>query len=231
MSTVCVVDDNPELLDLVGAFLVNDGFDAWLFPTGEDFLAGLMAIDPDLVVLDLMLPGLDGFEVLRQVRARSSVPVIILTARGDDGDYCRGLALGADDYVAKPFKPHLLMARIKALLRRVDYDRPESDTGQPVSLGNVGFDPARNQFVVEGKPLGLTAQERRLLSFFLEHPGEALSRDRLLEAVWGFEEGRITQTRAVDEANRRLRKKLLAAGATAYNRTVRGVGYEFSDGR
>ena len=100
-----------------------------------------------------------------------------------------------------------------------------------MSLGNVGFDPARNRFVVEGRPLGLTAQERRLLGFFLEHPGEALSRDRLLEAVWGFEEGRVTQTRAVDEANRRLRKKLLAAGATAYNRTVRGVGYEFSDGR
>ena len=123
------------------------------------------------------------------------------------------------------------MARIKALLRRVDYDRPESAVGQPVSLGNVGFDPARNRFMVEGRPLGLTAQERRLLGFFLEHPGEALSRDRLLEAVWGFEEGRVTQTRAVDEANRRLRKKLLAAGATAYNRTVRGVGYEFSDGR
>jgi len=221
-ARILIVEDDPTVSEVVERYLSREGF---LVETRSDGVAGLArALDspPDLVVLDLMLPGMSGLEVCRRLRERAQVPVIILTARSSEVDRVRGLELGADDYVAKPFSPRELTARVKAVLRRA----PGAPAGMALlRFGDLELDPATRETRLSGDPVDLTAKEFDLLAHLMRHPRRAFRREELLSSVWGFDYG---DTSTVTVHVSRLRDKLEPdPGMPRYVRTVRGVGYRF----
>ncbi|MEE9507966.1 MAG: response regulator transcription factor [Anaerolineales bacterium] len=218
---ILVVDDEANIVDLVTLYLERDGFRVESASDGETALEMIRDDEPALVVLDIMLPEVDGFEVCRQTRASSEVPIIMLTARDDDIDKIVGLEIGADDYLTKPFNPRELVARVKAILRRMD--RSEQRDDKPVLIGDVSIDPARREVCVAEDEVSLRTKEFDLLLTFAEHPGIVLTREQLLNLVWGFDF--YGQTRTVDVHIAHLRKKL-ANSEQVQIETVTGVGYK-----
>ena len=221
---ILVVDDEENIVDLVTLYLKKEGF---LVESASDGLSAYEKIrtdEPALVVLDIMLPEMDGFEVCKKTRASSEVPIIMLTARDEDFDKIVGLELGADDYLTKPFNPRELVARVKAILRRVD--RVERPDGKPLQVGDVKIDPARREVTIAGEPVTLRAKEFDLLMTFFEHPGIVLTREQLLNLVWGFDF--YGQTRTVDVHVAHLRKRM-AGSQSVRIETVTGVGYKLVD--
>ena len=216
-GTVLLVEDEESIGALVRTYLGRDGHRVVWVRTGEEALAELARHPVRIVVLDIGLPGMDGFEVCRQVRARSSVPILMLTARDEEPDRVAGLELGADDYVPKPFSPRELAARVKAILRRAEPSPQES----VLALGDVVVDLEGRDVAVDNQAVELTAKEFDLLAYFLECPGIVLSRDRLLDRVWGM--SYPGGTRTVDVHVGQLRRKL---GRPELIRTVRGAGYK-----
>jgi phosphate regulon transcriptional regulator PhoB len=221
---VLVVEDEPDIRRLVVLHLERDGFRCRTATTGPEALREVRHAAPDLVVLDLMLPDLDGLEVCRQLRGdrrTAAVPIIMLTAKSDEVDRVVGLEVGADDYVAKPFSPKELVARVRAVLRRAR----STDEPRVLSVGPVVLDPSRHGVSVNGRPMELTPKEFDLLQALLEAAGRVLSREHLLNHVWGYARADEIESRTVDVHVRRLRAKLGDAG----NRiaTVKSVGYRF----
>jgi DNA-binding response OmpR family regulator len=223
-QTILVVDDEHNIIDLARMYLEQDGFTVIEARDGRAALDRILGESPDLVVLDLMLPELDGWEVCKRVRARSDVPILMLTARDDDVDKIVGLELGADDYMTKPFNPRELVARVKAILRRTGVP-PRSDA-RPLRLGDLVIDPARREVLVGGNGVDLRAKEFDLLQALAKHEGLVLSRDQLLDAVWGFDFA--GQTRTVDVHVAHIRAKLAQAGSKVTIETVWGVGYKLA---
>src|SRR5882762_2820875 len=225
---VLVVEDEPDIRRLVVLHLERDGFRCRTATSGADALREVKTAVPDLVVLDLMLPGLDGLEVCRRLRrdsSTSSVPIIMLTAKSDEVDRVVGLEVGADDYVGKPFSPKELVARVRAVLRR---SRP--DPVPPVlSAGSVVLDPARHAVTLGGRAVELTPKEFDLLQALLDAAGRVLSREYLLNRVWGYARADVIESRTVDVHVRRLRAKLGDAGTRIA--TVKSVGYRFETDR
>lgn len=219
-ETILVVDDEANIIDLTRLYLEREGFRVQAASDGAEALEKIASLKPDLVVLDLMLPELDGFEVCRRVRIESDLPIMMLTARDDDVDKIVGLELGADDYLTKPFNPRELVARVKAILRRAD--RSERSDDRPLKLGNVSIDAPRRELHVGKELITLRAKEFDLLLTFAENRGIVLSREKLLSLVWGFDF--YGQTRTVDVHVAHLRKRL--AGASIHIETVTGVGYK-----
>jgi DNA-binding response OmpR family regulator len=225
-SCVLIIEDDPDIARLVAHYLEMAGFTTERVANGCDALAALAARVPDALVLDLMLPLMDGLEVCRHVRANPKtalIPIVMLTARGEESERIVGLELGADDYLTKPFSPKELVARIRALLRRVNRAR---DTAEPtIQYGPIVVDRARHTVSSSGAAVALTAKEFLLLEYLLEHRGRVLSRDLLLTDVWGY---RYTGgTRTVDVHVRRLREKLpLLADALV---TVKQFGYKLTE--
>jgi two-component system response regulator ResD len=217
-GSVLVVDDEPTIGEVVSAYLERAGYETRVAPDGHAALAAVAERRPDLIVLDLMLPGLDGLEVMRRVRDRSTA-VILLTAKGEEADRVIGLRLGADDYVVKPFSPAELVARVDAVLRRVD---TVPDAQPPLRFGALEIDPAARQARLEGEPVALTARELELLLFLARRPGQAFSREQLMDHVWQY--AFYTDTSTVTVHIRRLRSKLGAR----WIETVWGVGYRFA---
>lgn len=220
---ILVVDDEPDALELIAFNLKGAGFEVLTAPDGECALRLARAHVPDLVLLDLMLPEVDGLEVckiLRRDPATSGVPVIMLTARASEVDRVLGLELGADDYVTKPFSPRELVLRVKNLLRR--RTGPEEEV-ERFTFGELVIDLPRHLVSVQGKPVDLTATEFRLLSVLAQRRGRVQSREQLLRDVWNYES--LIDTRTVDTHMRRLREKL--GRAARFLDTVRGVGYRF----
>ncbi len=227
-SRVLVVDDDPTVSDVVRRYLERSGYEVALAADGLAALASFARRRPDLVVLDLMLPGVDGIEVCRRMRASSgSVPIIMLTALGEEADRVLGLRLGADDYVTKPFSPRELVLRVQSVLRRsggVD-GGSLSGTGAPVTDGDLVIEPARRVATLRGAELTLTVREFDLLAFFMSHPGRAFRRAELLESVWGWTFG---DQSTVTVHVRRLREKIESDPAKPRRIvTVWGVGYRF----
>jgi DNA-binding response OmpR family regulator len=218
-GTILVVEDEQAIADLVRAYLRRDGFEVVWSSSGEQALEELSRHPVRLVVLDLGLPGIDGFEVCRRLRSRTGVPILILSARDDEVDRVAGLEAGADDYVTKPFSPRELVARVKAILRRASTN--SAVDGGSLSVGDVELDRAARTVTAGGEPVELTAREFDLLAALLAHPGVVLSRDRLLELVWGGEFAGGTRT--VDVHVAQLRAKL---GRPDLVQTVRGAGYK-----
>ncbi|MFG2570766.1 response regulator transcription factor [Streptomyces sp. NPDC048567] len=220
---VLVVDDDPTVAEVVAGYLTGAGYDVARAADGPAALALDAARRPDLAVLDLMLPGMDGFEVCRRMRARGPVPVIMLTARGDEDDRILGLETGADDYVTKPFSPRELVLRVDSVLRRA---RAASvPAGQPRLLEGAGLvlDPAARSATCRGGRLSLTLREFDLLAFLLRHPGRVFTREELMREVWGWDFGDLS---TVTVHVRRLRGKVEADPAhPELIRTVWGVGY------
>jgi len=224
VTRVLVVEDDPDIAQLVAHYLEKAGFSAELLASGRDALAAIAARPPDVIVLDLMLPQVDGLEICRVVRgnaATAAIPIIMLTARAEESDRIVGLEIGADDYLGKPFSPNELVARVRALVRRAQRPAPTA-VGRPVNYGSVQVDPERHTVTDNGAAVTLTAKEFMLLEYLLQHRGRVLSRDLLLTDVWGY---RYTGgTRTVDVHVRRLREKipLLSKALT----TVKQFGYK-----
>ena len=222
---ILLVDDEPHIIELASLYLKQDGFRVISAGDGLTALERIARDNPSLVVLDLMLPRLDGWEVCKRVRAESDLPILMLTARDDDIDKIVGLELGADDYLTKPFNPRELVARVKAILRRTEPRRVQ-DGEQALSIGNLVVDPARREARVEGHLIDLRAKEFDLLLALVENRGIVLSREKLLDLVWGFDF--YGQTRTVDVHIAHLRNKL--AGSNVEIETVWGVGYKITAG-
>jgi len=218
-ETILVVDDEANIIELARMYLQNEGYVVESARDGKEALTKIKSLQPALVVLDLMLPEVDGWEVCRKVRADSDVPIIMLTARSDDVDKIVGLELGADDYLTKPFNPRELVARVRAVLRR--YEKSAAPT-QPVHLGQVTIDPQRREVTVGGQKLDLRTKEFDLLWALAEHRGIVLSRDQLLDLAWGYDY--YGETRTVDVHIAHLRDKL--EGSDVVIETVWGVGYK-----
>jgi DNA-binding response OmpR family regulator len=216
-GTILVVDDEPNIADLVELYLRRDGYRVVKAATGEDVAAAVAAHRPRLVVLDVGLPGIDGLEVCRRLRQTSAIPVIFLTARDTEIDRVLGLELGADDYVTKPFSPPELVARVKAVLRRAE---GATTPAELLQAGGVTIDLGRREVRVDDEPVAFTAKEFDLLKFLAERPGLALSRQQILDAVWGFDW--FGDERTVDVHIAQVRKKL---GDAVRINTVRGLGY------
>ena len=223
-SLIYLADDDPGLLEVFSAFLENAGFDVKSFPTGDELAAEFNMREPDLVVLDVMMPGTDGLTVCKNLRAKSDVPIVILTAKDSEMDYMHGLAIGADDYLTKPFSPSMLVMRVKALLRRVDMGRAATPATREMAFADIVLSDEAHEARVAGKPIELTMTEFALLRCLLEGEGSAVSRDTLLSKVWGFDAE--VETRVTDETVRRVRRKLRDAGSATQIKAVWGYGYK-----
>jgi two-component system, OmpR family, alkaline phosphatase synthesis response regulator PhoP len=217
---ILIVDDEANIVDLARMYLEREGFRVEAASDGAAAIERVRAQPPALVILDLMLPEIDGFEVCRRLRQDSDIPIIMLTARDEDVDKIVGLELGADDYLTKPFNPRELVARIRAILRRSE--RSARAETHPVHVADVSIDPGRHEVTLAGRRLALRAKEFDLLLTLAEHKGLVLTREQLLNLVWGYDF--YGQTRTVDVHVAHLRKKL--AGSQVLIETVTGVGYK-----
>ena len=222
-GSILVVDDEPTITEVVSRYLERAGYATHVAADGPAALRIAGERRPDLVVLDLMLPGMDGLEVMRRLRERERVLVILLTAKGEHTDRIIGLRLGADDYVVKPFSPAELVARVDAVLRRVD-NSPKLE--EPIAFDDLELDPVARRVTVRGEEAQLTAREYELLLHFMRHPGQVFSRDQLMDAVWQY--SFYTDTSTVTVHVRRLRAKIEAdPSEPRWLQTVWGVGYRF----
>lgn len=226
-KTILIVDDERHIVELLKLLLKNEGFQVETAYTGTEALRKWNLVKPALIVLDLMLPEIEGWEVCRRIRRDSEVPIIMLTARSEDVDKIVGLELGADDYVTKPFNNRELVARIKAVLRRSATPEPQVRVGRErMDIGNTNIDLDRHEVTVSGRQIELRSKEFDLLVAFVRNLGLVLERDKLLNEVWGYEY--FGDTRTVDVHVAHLRDRL--GGSTLNIQTVRGMGYKMIEG-
>jgi len=219
MPKILVVDDEPNIIELAKLYLERDGYQVEGVSSGHDALARQSTTKPDLIVLDLMLPDIDGFEVCRQIRAKSNIPILMLTARKEDVDKIVGLELGADDYFTKPFNPRELVARVRAILRRYQAGLKPSEI---IEIGNLRIDLSRHEVTIAGQLVKLRTKEFALLATFAQNLGIVLSREKLLDMVWGYDY--YGETRTVDVHVNHLREKI--ADSWVQIETLRGTGYK-----
>jgi DNA-binding response OmpR family regulator len=224
-SLILVVDDEPKIVRLARDYLEKNGFRVVTAADGLSALAMARREHPDLIVLDLLLPGMDGREVCRVLRRESDVPIIMLTALSEESDQIAGLEIGADDYIVKPFSPRALVARVRALLRRA-----QGDVQSPavIRAGGLEVDTARHTATLDGKPLQLTPSEFDLLSVLARHPGQTLTRQQLMDDLYGGAASGVD--RSIDSHIKNLRRKLESASGARFIDTVYGVGYRFVEG-
>jgi two-component system, OmpR family, response regulator ResD len=225
MTLIAIVEDEPSISEVISLYLKRAGYQIQRY---EDGLAAQKAFShqlPDLVILDVMLPGMDGFALMRSLRDRSEVPIILLTSRREESDRIAGLELGADDYVVKPFSPQELVSRVRAVLRRALKESKDAD-GSPLAFPGISLDPQTRSVVVNEKEISLTAREFDMLYHFLRHPHQVFSRDKLLESIWGLSD--YIDPSTVTVHIRRLREKIEDDPANPIHlQTVWGVGYKF----
>lgn len=225
-ARILVVDDEPSIGEVVSLYLAQEGYEVKVVRDGLAALNALTAFAPDLLVLDLMLPKVDGLEITRRVRGQGNTPIIMLTARKEETDRIVGLEMGADDYVVKPFSPRELVSRVKAVLRRTQNVATGESSNRPVSFGAVTVDPRTRQVLVNGQEVALTVKEFDLLWAFAIHPRQVFNRDQLLDLVWGITE--YVDPSTVTVHVRRLREKIETDPSNPKHiLTVWGVGYRF----
>ncbi|MCL5734282.1 MAG: response regulator transcription factor [Actinobacteria bacterium] len=226
---ILVVDDDENLRRLVAAYLETEGYNVTQAADGHLALAALKDTAVDLVVLDLMLPGFSGIEVARQIHAKQAIPILMLTARGSEEDMLEGFDAGTDDYLVKPFTPKVLVARVRAVLRRLGAEQSDEAAGALI-VGDLSLNPRTREVLAGGHPIELTTTEFELLRVLTEHPGWVYSREELIESVWGY--SYLGESRLVDAHVANLRKKFGDDPAEPrYLHTVRGAGYKFVPSR
>lgn len=224
-ARILIIEDDRDIAELVARNLEAAGFETAVVHAGDLALAAVREQQPSLVVLDVMLPGLDGLEITRRIRARSDLPILLLTARRGEADKILGFELGADDYLTKPFSPRELLARVRALLRRSEASSPR----EVIEVGDLRIDAARRRVDLRGELVETTSLEFDLLHFLASRPGRVFTRDALMNQVWG--EDRVVDARSIDSLVSRLRRKLEAdARHPRYVQTVWGSGYRFGEG-
>lgn len=227
-AKVLVVDDEKDIIELVSYNLEKEGFRVISATAGEKALELVSSEEPEIIILDLMLPGIDGLDVCRELKRSdqtSSIPIIMLTAKGEESEIVIGLELGADDYITKPFSPRVLVARVKAVLRRMESKKEEEDVIDVIRINQLSVDLVRHQVAYRGKTLTLTSTEFNLLILLAQNRGKVFTRDQILDKAW--KEESFVVDRTVDVHVRRLRQKL--GQASQFIETVRGVGYRFKD--
>ena len=219
-----IADDNDGILDILSTYVTKEGFTPLIAHDGEEALKLFTVYKPLLILLDVMMPKKDGFTVCKEIRQSSTVPIIMITAKGEDGDRIMGLDIGADDYIVKPFSPGEVMARIRAVLRRLDISEEQSEgiiyhPGLKISLSDY-------EVMINGQPINLTKKEIEILWLIASNPGKVFSRDNLLNSVWGYEY--FGDARTVDTHIKRLRSKINISEAFSWDiKTIWGVGYKF----
>lgn len=221
---ILICDDQPIIHETLGVYLDNEGFQYSSAFDGNQALQKAQAESPDLVLLDLMMPGMSGTDVCREIRKTSSVPIIMLTAKGEEIDRVLGLEFGADDYIVKPFSARELIARIKAVLRRTSSD-PVQDAGQTIRVDELEISLSNYEVRVSGKQIDFTPKEVEILYLLASHPGRVFDREQILSKVWGYDY--FGDTRAVDTQIKRIRQKMPVEICKWGIRTVYGVGYKF----
>ena len=219
---ILIVDDDNNIAELISLYLTKECYDTKIVNDGEEAVREFHSFQPNLILLDLMLPGMDGYQVCREIRHDSDVPIIMLSAKGEVFDKVLGLELGADDYITKPFSPKELTARLKAVIRRA----VPTSVEEVIEVQGLKLDPVSHRVTVEDQPLDMGPTEFRLLHFFMTHPERVYSREQLLNNVWGTNV--YVEDRTVDVHIRRLRKAIADSGHDVLIQTVRGSGYRFS---
>ena len=222
--SIYLADDEKSIRELLHSFLASDGYTVRSFESGDALLEAFRQEPAELVILDIMMPGTDGLAVCRELRSVSDIPIILLTAKDSELDYVMGISQGSDDYLTKPFRPTILLMKVKALLRRVEMDRGKTAAEDELHYGDIRYSATENAIFYGTVPVSLTQTELRLLSYMMKQPEKAYSREELLSAVWGFDSE--VETRVTDETLRRIRKKLLQAGSTVSVSTIWGFGYK-----
>ncbi len=223
MKKIFVVDDDPDIAEIIKKYLEREGFRVTVFHDPDSLLAALGSELPDMFILDIMMPGMDGLELCREIRRRGNVPIIFVSARGEEVDRILGLELGGDDYLTKPFSPRELVARVRTVLRRSAAPPPSEEE---IRVGDLTISPARREVIAGDSVLDLTMKEFDLLYLLARHPGQALSREQILDRVWGMDY--VGDTRAVDDVVKRLRRKMREKGARTVVSTVWGYGYKIN---
>ena len=224
---VYVADDDDNIRQIVKTFLSSDGHAVEDFPTGDLLLERFRQQPCDLAILDVMMPGRDGFAICTELRKLSTVPIIMLTARDSENDFAMGLGLGGDDYITKPFSAMALLMRVRAIFRRIDFESQKHEAPAPAAtaVGKLTLDEIKRQILSAGRPLPLTPTEYEVLKYLMLHVNQAVSREELLNTVWGFES--VVETRATDDTVRRLRQKLGASGVNIA--AVWGFGFRLEE--
>ena len=223
-KTILVVDDEVDLLEMVQSIFDRAGFTNILTAaSGKEAIRVWKDRHPDLIILDIMMPGTDGLTCCRIIREKDKVPIVLLTAKDTEYDYVNGILQGGDDYLTKPFRPTVLLMRVKALLRRVEMERGGNPIDIDVTVGDLRFSGAEKQLFCKGKIVSLSPNEMKMLLFLMHNEGKALSRDELLNQIWGYNDE--VETRVTDETLRRIRSKLSAADSDILIETVWGYGY------
>lgn len=224
---IYIADDDDNIRQVVKAFLSSDGYDLEDFPTGDLLLERFKQSPCDLVILDVMMPGTDGFTICTNLRRISTVPIIMLTARDAENDYAMGMGLGSDDYITKPFSAMALLMRVRAIFRRIDFEsrKHSANATASVRVGKLVLDESRHQIFRDNKPLALAPTEYDVLKYMMLRVGQAVSREELLNTVWGFEAA--VETRATDDTVRRLRQKLDGCGVRIA--AVWGFGFRLEE--
>ena len=222
--SIYLADDEKSIRELLHSFLASDGYTVRSFESGDALLEAFRQEPAELVILDIMMPGTEGLAVCRELRSVSDIPIILLTAKDSELDYVMGISQGSDDYLTKPFRPTILLMKVRALLRRVEMDRGKTAAEDELHYGDIRYSATENAIFYGTVPVSLTQTELRLLSYMMKQPEKAYSREELLSAVWGFDSE--VETRVTDETLRRIRKKLLQAGSTVSVSTIWGFGYK-----
>lgn len=218
---ILIVDDDTNICELLRLYIEKEGFEASIANDGEAGLRMFDTVNPDLILLDIMLPGLDGWQVCREIRVNSKVPIIVLTARGDERDELQGFQLGVDEYISKPFSPKILVARVEAILRRTNQLGQE----EALTCGGITVDKAAHRVIIDGKDVDLSYKEFELLTYFMENKGIALSREKILNNVWNYDY--FGDARTIDTHVKKLRSKLGEEGNLI--KTIWGMGYKMDE--
>ena len=219
---IYIADDDKNIRELLQTFLESDGYEVRSFSTGDELLAEFSRYPSDLVILDVMIPGKDGLTCCKELRSISNIPIIILTAKDTELDYIQGMTIGSDDYITKPFRPTILLMKIKALLRRIEMD--DKGSTERLIYGDLCYEPLKRILYCKKKQLELTKLEQQVITYMMNMPEKVYSREEFLEKVWGYNEA--VESRVVDEMLRRVRKKLVSAKSIVTVSTVWGHGYQ-----
>ncbi|MEA4846530.1 MAG: response regulator transcription factor [Clostridiaceae bacterium] len=225
---IYIADDEINILNIIRSFLIKEGFRVKTFTDGQSILEAFNTEPADMLVIDIMMPGMDGYSLCSQIRQVSSVPIIIVSAKDTEPDKIAGLTLGCDDYLTKPFSPMELIARIRSIFRRIELDKAQVGISEVIKLSDININHNIKKAECDGKDIGLTGMEFSLLYYLAVNRNRAVSRSELLDKVWGFENE--VETRATDDMIKRIRKKLSDAGSRLKIDTVWGFGFRLTDG-
>lgn len=224
---IYIADDEVNICNIIKSFLIKEGFDVQTFNDGGSILEAFNVKPADMLIIDIMMPEIDGYSLCSLIRQKSSVPIIIVSAKDTEPDKIAGLTLGCDDYLTKPFSPMEMVARVKSMFRRIEMDKSNSSSSSKISISDITVNTDEMSVEYNGKNIGLTGMEYSLFCYLVENRNKAVSRNELLDKVWGFENE--VETRATDDMIKRIRKKLSDSGSSLKIETVWGFGFKIKD--